>query len=125
MKTKFAIIALTISVFTSSVALAEQGQSGENSGENFAKHKAEIIANLNQEKAVIDQAISCINSAQNKETAMKCHEQKRASMEQMKQQRMAKRKEHLQDQINKIDQKSNQMSAKGMENSAAKTGTSK
>ena len=54
MKNKFALIAFSISLLSTSAAIAQE----EKNGENFAKHKAEIVANLNQEKGAIDGEIA-------------------------------------------------------------------
>ncbi|MES2677168.1 MAG: hypothetical protein V4612_02490 [Pseudomonadota bacterium] len=108
MKNKFAIIALSMSLFTASTAIAQE-EKGE---ENFAKHKAEIVANLNQEKGTIDGEIACVNSSQKRADAEKCREQRRIAMDKLKQQRIASQKAHLQEKIKKLDEKSSQVGQK-------------
>ena len=108
MKNKFTIAVVTMSLFTGYTAFSQEDLKGE----NFTKHKAEIIANLNQEKVIIDQEISCISSAQKREDGEKCRNQKQSSMQQSQQQRIAKRKEHLQGQLKKLDEESAKASQK-------------
>ena len=109
MKNKFAIIALLASLFAASSAMAEGEKSGE---DNFAKHKAEIVANLNQEKGAIDGEIGCVNSAQKREDVEKCREQRKLAMDKLKQQRIAAQKARLQEKIKKLDEKSSQVGEK-------------
>lgn len=111
MKNKFAIIALSMSLFASSAAFAQEEKS-ENKGENFATHKTEIVANLNQEKAAIDAEISCINSATKREDAEGCREKRRALMDKMKQDRIAKQKARLQEKLKQLDEESSQVGQK-------------
>ena len=103
MKNKLTLIAFTLSLLTTSAAMAKEPNRSE---DGFAKHKAQILTNLNQEKGIIDSEIACINSAQEKEGLGKCHEQRRAAMEKLEQQRLADRKAQLQSEIQKIDAKS-------------------
>ena len=91
-----------------SVAFAQEDRP-DNKAENFAKHKAEIIANLNQEKGTIDAEISCINSANKREDAEACREKRKATMDKMKQDRIAKQKAHLQEKLKKLDEESSQV----------------
>ncbi len=108
MKNKFTIIALSISLLTSWSAFAlEEG--GE---DNFAKHKSEMIANLNKEKAAIDSEISCISSANQSSDAKKCREKRRAAMEQLHRDRIAKQKAHLQEKLKNLDEKSSKIGQK-------------
>ena len=108
MKNNFAIITLFVSLFTSSAAIAKE----EKNVNNFAENKAKIIANLNQEKSIVEAEISCVNSAQKREDAEKCREQRKAKMEKLKQQRLAEKKARLQDQIKKIDEESSKVGTK-------------
>ncbi len=108
MKNKFAIIALSMSLLASSAAFAE----GEQKGENFAKHKAEVIADLNKEKGIIDQSITCVHSAQKRDDMEKCRNQTQTAMEKLRQEKINQRKNHLQDQIKKLDDKSQKISNK-------------
>jgi hypothetical protein len=108
MKNKFAIIALSMSLFAGSAAFAEDEQNGE----NFAQHKAEIVANLNKEKAAIDVEISCMNSATKKQDAQNCREKRKATMEQLHRDRIAKQKAHLQEKLKNLDEKSSQIGQK-------------
>jgi hypothetical protein len=103
MKNKLTLIAFNLSLLTTSAAMAKEPNRSE---DGFAKHKAQILTNLNQEKGIIDSEIACINSAQGKEGLGKCHEQRRAAMEKLEQQRLADRKAQLQSEIQKIDAKS-------------------
>jgi len=106
---KIALIASIISAISCG-AFAQDATTQKN---DFASHKGEIIANMNKEKAIIDTAISCINSATKREDAEKCHAQKKASMDALRaqmeasrEQRMEQRKENLQNKINKMNEKS-------------------
>lgn len=105
MKNKFAIIALSFSLLTnwSAFALEDQGE------DNFAKHKSEIIADLNKEKAAIDSQIACISSAKARQDAQNCREKRRAAMEQMQKDRIAKQKAHLQEKLKDLDEKSSKI----------------
>lgn len=95
---------------------ASLAQAQEQKNDNrFAEFKSEMISDLNKEKAILESSISCINAATKKEDMEKCHEQKRAGMDSLKQardakqkQRMSERKERLQKEMNEIDQKMNQ-----------------
>jgi len=104
---KFAVIALSMSLLASSAAFAQEEGEG-----NFATHKAEIIANLNKEKAAIDSEISCISSAKQHQDAKSCREKRRAIMEQMRSERTAKQKAHLQEKLKKLDEKSSKIGQK-------------
>jgi hypothetical protein len=88
-----------------SVALVSSGiaYAAEDQAARFAEHKAEMLKNLNEEKAMLDQAINCVSSAQNRDDFKKCHEAKRASMKAMHERERAQRKEHLQNEIKKLD----------------------
>ncbi len=104
--------ALLLSMFVSMSANAQEEQSGE----KFSAHKAEMIGQLNKEKSMIDASISCINSAAKKEDMQKCHEQRKASMDALRQEReamqkkrMGEKKERLQKELNEIDAKSAKM----------------
>ena len=108
MKNQFAIIALSLSLFAFSSAVAQEAK--ERKGGEFASQKAQIVTNLNQEKAILDSEISCVNSAQNKEGVERCRDQKMASMDKLKQQRIAAQKEHLQNELKKLDEKSSKIS---------------
>lgn len=90
-----------MSLFTTSLAMAEEGKHEE----NIAKHKAEIIANINQHKALLDTEISCVNAAKDRGALEKCRDQKMAGMEKLRQDRIAKEKAHLQEKIKKLDEK--------------------
>jgi hypothetical protein len=106
MKNKISVISLTISLFISLPAFAQDG-SGE---EKFLANKVNIIDHLKQKKAIIDKEISCINSASRKEDAKNCHERARGSMDKLRQQRINKRKDHLKEQLRKLDEKSSKIS---------------
>lgn len=108
MKNKFAIITLFVSLLASSAAMSKE----EKNVNNFAENKAKIIANLNQEKSAIETEISCVNSSKEIEAAKKCREQRKATMEKLKQQRLAEKKARLQDQIKKIDEESSKVGTK-------------
>jgi hypothetical protein len=112
MKNKFAIIALSMSLFASSAAFAVE-EKAENKGENFAKHKAEIVADLNKEKGILDQTISCVSATAGKEGVEKCREQKHAAMEKLRQEKINQQKARLQDKIKKLDEKSKNPPHKG------------
>jgi hypothetical protein len=105
---KFAVIALSMSLLASWTAFAQE-EGGE---DNFAKHKAEIVANLNKEKAAIDGEISCINSAKQSVDAKNCREKRRAVMEQLQRDRIAKQKANLQERLKNLDEKSSQIGKK-------------
>ena len=85
MKNKFAVIGLFVSLFASLPAQAQE----EKSNDNFATNKTEIISGLNKEKAIIDAAISCTNSATKREDEQKCREQKKSATDALKQERKA------------------------------------
>lgn len=113
---KIAIVTLSIALFSSFSANAQETSDGK---ENIANHKAEIIASLNKEKSIIDSAIACINSASNTSAVKACHDQRKSSMDALRNEReaarekaMSERKAKLQDKINKIDEKQNERAAK-------------
>jgi hypothetical protein len=108
MKNKFAIITLTSFLFAGFAAFAQEIKEED----NFAKHKAEIIANLNQEKTINDQAVSCVNAAQKRDDLEKCRSQKMTSMEALKQKMISGRKANLQSRMDKLDKKSSDLSQK-------------
>lgn len=108
MKNKFSVMALTSLLLVASTAIAQEAKNED----NFAKRKAEVVANLNQEKSITDQGISCVNGAQKREDLEKCRDQKRASMDALKQKMIGDRKANLQNQIQKLDQKSSELSNK-------------
>lgn len=116
MNNKFAIIALLISLFGTSLAIAQE-EGGEEG--NSSKHKSDIIANLNQEKALIDQEISCINSTKGKHGIEKCRNQRMAGMDKLRQQRIEKQKERLQNQLKKLDEKSKETPRRGRDKKEA------
>ncbi len=102
-----------IALITSIISYNSFAQDNTAPKDDFTSHKPEIIANLNKEKAIIDNAISCINSATKREDAEKCREQKKASMDTFRQQmdaahqqRINQRKEKLQNELNKLNEKS-------------------
>jgi len=106
---KIALIAL----ITSAISCGSFAQDATPPKDDFASHKGEIIANMNKEKSIIDAAIACINSASKREDAKKCHDQKKASMDALRQQieasreqRMEQRKENMQNKLNKMNEKS-------------------
>ena len=98
---------LTIISFSAFLLLITPAFSGEDAGheENFANMKSEIASSLNDEKYVLDQTISCVNSAQNQESIKKCHEIKRAGMDKIQEKHRQKRREHLQNELKKLDEK--------------------
>ncbi len=99
MKKKLTLLAVAVSLLSSSLAIAKE-KGGE---DNFANHKAEVITHLNQKKSAIGDEIACINSAQKKDDIEKCHEQKEEAMKKFKKEQANSRKERLQDQIKKLD----------------------
>jgi len=102
------IMVLSILIALGSIAMAGEDMNmggGENDGKNFAAHKAEMIANINKEKAVLDKMASCIQSAQNIEAIKKCHEIKKSAMNQMQSEMLQKRKQHLTEELKKIESK--------------------
>ncbi|MDX2083000.1 MAG: hypothetical protein SFV53_03325 [Rickettsiales bacterium] len=122
MKNKFSILAAFLFFVSSFLAQAQEDQTKEgqeNSQENFSKHKTEIIASLNKEKSIIEAEISCINAANKREDAKKCHDQKHSAMNSLReereanqQKRIAQRRENLQNKLNKLDQKANEQKSK-------------
>lgn len=120
MKNKFIVTLFSLSVLASSMAVAETPpESSDKRKEMFAAHKAQIIANLNKEKSIVDASISCVNAAQNKEGIEKCHEQRKSSMESLRkdiaeqrQQNMNERKAHLQERSDKLNEKMKKLDEK-------------
>lgn len=101
MKNKFLIAAFFSLI---SVAAFAQENPSEN-GEKLSSRKQQMIANLNEHKAVIDQTISCINSAQDGLAIKKCHEAREAAMKKIQENNLANRKAELQNQMNKLNEK--------------------
>jgi hypothetical protein len=87
MKNKFLIIAITI--YLASFAAAAQDKSGS----NFYSHKIKTISYLNQEKAIIDKQISCINSANKKEDINNCYKEKEAVIKKFREEKRAQREQ--------------------------------
>ena len=119
MKNKFAAILLSASMLASFSANAQDAKQGD----DFSARKAEMVADLGKEKAIVDSAISCINSAAKTEDIKKCHEQKRASMDSLRQareaaqqQRMGERKQKLQKELQEIDNKMNKKQPSSSQN---------
>ena len=109
MKNKFVITTLLISSFVSFEAFSQSTTGEQKKGENFANHKAEMVTNLTREKGIIEQAISCINAAQNHDGSEKCHEQLKASKQHLDQQKLTQKKSRLQEELNKLNEKQNKM----------------
>lgn len=114
MKNKFLVLGLSISMLASFSANAQEKEGGD----KFAERKAQMIAELNKEKSLIDASISCINSAAKTEDMKKCHEQRKSSMDSLRQareaehqKRMGERKAKLQQELQDIDQKMNEKSS--------------
>ena len=105
---------LTIISFGAFLMLTAPVFSQEKGGreENFANIKSEITSSLNDEKYVLDQTISCVNSAGNQESIKKCHEIKRAGMDKIQEKHRQKKREHLQNELKKLDEKDSKASNK-------------
>lgn len=108
MKIKITALGLALSLFTSMLAHAQEEQSNE----KFSAHKTEFVGRLTKEKMMIESTIACVNAASKKEDMQKCHEQRKASMDALRQEeaalhkkRMAERRERLQKELNEIDAK--------------------
>ena len=95
---------LALSLLTSFSAIAQEEGKGD-----FSSHKAKIIANLNQEKAIIDQTITCINSATTREDAKNCHEQRKANMEKLRGERKEWMEKFKEKKEQKMDRKSGEL----------------
>lgn len=109
MKLKLSSIFLALSLI-STVAFAE----GENvdSGkreENFAARKAEIINDLNAEKASIEKSIACVSSAAKVEDMKKCHEERKAAMDKMHQDRLARHRQHMDERKERMKEREQKM----------------
>jgi ABC-type phosphate transport system auxiliary subunit len=109
MKNKFTAIALAISLISSSAAIAQEANKKT---DNFAQRKADVVANITKEKALLDQMISCVNGAASVGDIEKCREQKQQAMQAAKQERIASKKSELQSQIQKLDEESNKIAQK-------------
>ncbi len=103
----------TLATLVSVISFNSFSQDATAEKNNFAARKSEIIASMNKEKSIIDSAIACINAATKKEDAEKCHEQKKSSMDALRAEReaahekmRAERKEKLQNELKKMDEKS-------------------
>jgi len=101
MKKNLTIISLATFLFLASPAFSQE----EGREANFANIKSEITSSLSDEKYVLDQAISCVNSAQNHESLKKCHEIKRAGMDKIQEKNRQKKREHLQNELKRLDEK--------------------
>lgn len=115
MKIKNTALGILLSLLVSMSAHAQEEQNGE----KFSAHKTEMLGQLNKEKSLIDATISCINSAAKKEDMQKCHEQKKSSMDALRQEReaihqkrTAERKDKLQKELKELDEKSTRTSDK-------------
>ncbi len=98
---------LTIISFGAFLFLANPVFSQESGGpeENFASIKSEITNSLSDEKYVLDQTISCVNSAVNQESIRKCQDIKRAGMDKIQEKNRQRKREHLQNELKKLDEK--------------------
>jgi hypothetical protein len=114
MKNQLIILSAVTSFFFASLSYAQDSteiDSDSKRTEKLQEIKTEILASLNEEKAVIEQEISCVKSAQKGEDMRKCRETKRASMDQIREKnkqnrdaRKQERRQKLQEEIGKIDQ---------------------
>ena len=111
MKNKIILIGLLLSLTINFSANAQENSGGNDN--KISEVKSEIVADLNKEKSIIDSAISCINSAAKRDDFKKCHEQKKSSMDALRQdreareqKRIAERKQKLQSELDKLNQKS-------------------
>src|SRR5690242_16404258 len=109
MKKLVACAVVALSVAVSSSAFAEEKTSQKPNyeakrAEQFAAHKQQMVANLNDEKSAIDQMLNCVSSAQNQEGMEKCGELRQAAMQKMEERRRANRREQLQNELKKIDE---------------------
>jgi hypothetical protein len=89
-----ALLLLSTSVF------AEKAK--DDSG--FAENKANIIKRVNEEKAMIDQFASCVNSANNQDNIKKCHEARHSAQEKMQASERDMKRAHLQEELKKLDE---------------------
>jgi hypothetical protein len=103
-------ILLVLALIFSNAAFAEEN--AQVSGEKFVDHKQQMISNLNAQKAVIDQTISCVNSAQNIQDIKKCYEIREQAARQIRQNNIEQRKAELQNQINKLEAKKQELGNK-------------
>ena len=108
MKRKIFSIALGLIMLSGSLAFAEPdakaGQTGGDDG--FAARKAQRIKNLNDEKAGLDQVITCMNSAKNRDDTQRCNEINKANRNKIHDRKIAARKEHLRGELQKLDSQS-------------------
>ena len=108
MKVKLISIALGAALVTGYMAYAQeepdQGRPGQE--ERFAERKSKILEDLTERKAGIENNISCITAAKAKEDMQKCNEERKAHANKMKERKLSERKERLQDELKKLEEKS-------------------
>lgn len=97
---------LAIVAFLSLTSFVSHAQhDAEHKEENFATRKKEVVASLNEQKAAIDQMISCVNSAQDGQAIKKCHEIREVAARNIQKRNIASRKAELQNQMNQLNER--------------------
>jgi hypothetical protein len=101
-----------IALLTSSVIAFNASAQDSEGKNNIASFRAQVIASLNKEKAIIDTEISCMNSVSTTEDFAQCRATKKAAMnvlraerQSMSAQRLESRKENLEKKMSKINEK--------------------
>ena len=99
------IISSSIAALLLSTTFAfADGAHPDHDREDFAKHKAEMVKHVNDEKAMVDQFASCVNSSQSHDDMKKCHEARHSAQEKMQEHEKEMRRAHLQDELKKLDE---------------------
>ena len=105
MKYLIATTSIIAFILSTPVAFAEGvGHSPDHDHEDFAKHKAEMVKHVNDEKAMVDQFAACVNSAQSHDDMKKCHETRHSAQEKMQEHERDMKRAHLKDELKRLDE---------------------
>ena len=98
-------LGLSTGLFVVFGALAQEG-------DQFAQHKAEMLANIDKHISHLQENRNCVNAATSKEAVKKCQEANMAFHEEMKATHQAQQMEHLDQKAKKIEEQKAKLSQK-------------
>lgn len=103
--TKALAILTTIGALTLTSFANAQGPAA---GAGFETHKQEMLSNMDKRITALQEAKTCITSAQDQESMKKCHEG-------LREDRMAMRHEHMEKKMQRLDARKAKIEAKKQE----------
>jgi hypothetical protein len=73
--------------------------------EDFAKHKTEVMAHVEERMQKLQELKSCVNSAADKEAMKACHKDMKEWRQGEREERMEKRKGRMEERMKKMEEK--------------------